>query len=45
MIVLVILLTKIASKICNENENLKIYRNTKRIGALNNIYNLLSKEV
>ncbi len=36
---------KIASSICKDNKNLKISRNTTRIGALNNIYNLLSKEI
>ena len=36
---------KIASSICKDNKNLKIFRNTRRIGALNNIYNLLSKEI
>ena len=36
---------KIASSICKDYKNLKIFRNTRRIGALNNIYNLLSKEV
>ena len=36
---------KIASSICKGKKNLKIFRNTRRIGALNNIYNLLSKEI
>ena len=36
---------KIASSICKENKNFKILRNSKRIGALNNIYNLLSEEI
>ena len=36
---------EIASAICKDNKNFKIFRNPKRIGALNNIYNLLSKEI
>ena len=36
---------KIASSICKENKNFKIFRNSRRIGALNNIYNLLSVEI
>ncbi len=36
---------KIASSICKDNKNIKIYRNKKRIGALNNIHNLLSNEI
>ena len=36
---------KIASSICKNNKNLKIYRNSRRIGALNNIYNLLSSKI
>ena len=36
---------KIASSICKDNKNLKIFRNTRRIGALHNINNLLSKKI
>ena len=36
---------KIASLICKENKNFKIFRNSRRIGALNNIYNLLSSKI
>ena len=36
---------KIASSICKENNNFKIFRNNKRIGALNNICNLLSTKI
>ena len=36
---------RIASSICKENKNFKILRNSRRIGALNNIYNLLSEEI
>ena len=36
---------KIASSICKENKNFKIFRNSRRIGALNNIYNLLSEGI
>ena len=36
---------KIASSICKENKNFKIFRNSRRIGALNNIHNLLSEEI
>ena len=35
----------IASSICKDNKNLKIFRNTRRIGALHNINNLLSKKI
>ena len=36
---------KIASSICKDNKKFKVYRNTRRIGALNNIYNLLSTQI
>ena len=36
---------EIASSICKNNKNLQIFRNTRRIGALNNIHNLLSKNI
>ena len=36
---------EIAYSICKDNKNLKIFRNTRRIGALNNIYNLLSTKI
>ena len=36
---------KIAASICKDNNNLKIFRNNKRIGALNNICNLLSTKI
>ena len=36
---------EIASSICKNNKNLKIFRNTKRIGALNNICNLLNAKI
>ncbi len=36
---------EIASSICKENKNLKILRNPRRIGALNNICNLLNKKI
>ena len=36
---------EIASSICKDNKNLKIFRNSRRIGALNNIYNLLNTEI
>ena len=35
----------IASAICNENKNFKIFRNPRRIGALNNIFNLLNTNI
>ena len=36
---------EIASKICEKNKHFKIFRNTRRIGALNNIRNLLEKKI
>ena len=36
---------EIASSICKDKENLKIFRNDRRIGALNNIYNLLNANI
>ena len=36
---------EIASSICKDNKNVKIFRNSKRIGALNNICNLLNKRI
>ena len=36
---------EIAAKLCSENKNFKIIKNSKRIGALNNIYNLLSSNI
>ena len=36
---------EIASSICKDNKNLKIFRNPRRIGALNNIYNLLNSKI
>ena len=36
---------KIASSICKDNKNFKIIKNPRRIGALNNIYNLLSTKI
>ena len=36
---------EIASSICKQNKNLKISRNSRRIGALNNIHNLLNKKI
>ena len=36
---------EIASKICEKNKNFKIFRNNRRIGALNNIRNLLEKKI
>ena len=36
---------EIASSICKDNKNIKIFRNNKRIGALNNICNLLTNEI
>ena len=36
---------EIASSICKNNKNLKISRNSRRIGALNNIHNLLKKKI
>ena len=35
----------IASFICKENKNFKIFRNPRRIGALNNIYNLFNYKI
>ena len=35
----------IASFICKENKNFKIFRNPRRIGALNNIYNLFNDKI
>ena len=35
----------IAAEICKDYKNFKISRNSKRIGALNNIYNLLSRKI
>tara|TARA_E500000178_G_scaffold354097_1_gene421952 strand:+ start:1837 stop:2604 length:768 start_codon:yes stop_codon:yes gene_type:complete len=36
---------EIASKICEKNKHFKIFRNNRRIGALNNIRNLLEKKI
>ena len=36
---------EIASSICNENKNFKIFRNPRRIGALHNIFNLLNRSI
>ena len=36
---------EIASKICEKNKYFKIFRNNRRIGALNNIRNLLEKKI
>ncbi len=36
---------ELASSISNNHKNFNIFRNTIRIGALNNIFNLLSKEI
>ena len=36
---------EIATSICKNNKNFKIFRNSRRIGALNNIYNSLSNKV
>tara|TARA_B100001778_G_scaffold174648_1_gene143698 strand:+ start:173 stop:940 length:768 start_codon:yes stop_codon:yes gene_type:complete len=36
---------EIASAICLENKNFKIFRNNRRIGALHNIRNLLQKKI
>ena len=36
---------EIASSICKSNKNFKIFRNPRRIGALNNICNLLNTKV
>ena len=36
---------EIALSICKDNKNIKIFRNNKRIGALNNIFNLLTNEI
>ena len=35
----------IAASICKENKNFKIFRNSRRIGALNNICNLLDTKI
>ena len=36
---------EIASSLCKSHDNFKIFRNSRRLGALNNIYNLLSMKV
>ena len=36
---------EIASSICKKHKNIKISRNSKRIGALNNIHNLLNMKI
>ena len=36
---------EIASAICKENKNFKVFRNDRRIGALNNICNLLETKI
>ena len=36
---------EIASKICEKNKHFTIFRNNRRIGALNNIRNLLEKKI
>jgi len=35
----------IASSICNKHKNFEINKNPRRLGALNNIYNLLNKKI
>ena len=35
----------IASSICNKHKNFEIIKNPRRLGALNNIYNLLNKKI
>ena len=35
----------IASSICNKHKNFEIIKNTRRLGALNNIFNLLNKKI
>ena len=36
---------EIASRICEENKNFKVFRNLRRNGALNNIFNLLNTKI
>ena len=36
---------EIAATICNKNKNFKLFKNSRRIGALNNISNLLNKNI
>ena len=36
---------EIACSICKDNKNVKLYKNPRRIGALNNIYNLLNNNI
>ncbi len=36
---------EIASSICKDYKNIKVYKNSRRIGALNNIYNLLNTKI
>ena len=36
---------EIASSLCKSYDNFKIFRNSRRLGALNNIYNLLSLKI
>ena len=36
---------EIASSICEQNKNFKLFRNHRRIGALNNIFNLLNRKI
>ena len=36
---------EIASSICEKNKNFKLFRNHRRIGALNNIFNLLNRKI
>ena len=35
----------IASSICNKHKNFEIIKNPRRLGALNNIFNLLNKKI
>ena len=36
---------EIASSVCQEKKNFKVFRNNRRIGALHNIFNLLNTEI
>ena len=36
---------EVASKICSENRNFKIFKNSRRMGALKNICNMLNKKI
>ena len=35
----------IASSICNKHDNFEIFKNSRRLGALNNIFNLLNNKI